>query len=92
MTLPAILFGLVVAFTAGALFHVIRGGGGLRLLLHLLLSALGFALGQVVGMWFGVVLYKFGVLDIGMGGVGSVFLLILGDWLSRIKPTDESSV
>ncbi|MBI2333512.1 MAG: hypothetical protein HYU84_15385 [Chloroflexi bacterium] len=45
MTLPAILFGLVVAFLAGALFHAVRGGGGWRLLLHLGLGAAGFALG-----------------------------------------------
>jgi len=88
MTLPAILFGLVVAFTAGALFHVIRGGSGLRLLLNLVFSALGFALGQAAGMWLGVVLYQLGVLDIGMGAAGSVVLLVIGDWLSRIKPTE----
>jgi len=92
MTLPAILFGLVMAFSAGALFHVVRGGNGWRLLLNLVLSALGFALGQAAGIWFGVVLYKFGVLDIGMAAAGSVALLVIGDWLSRIKPTDESSV
>lgn len=92
MTLPAILFGLVAAFTAGALFHVVRGGSGWRLLFNLLLSALGFALGQAAGMWLGVVLYQFGVLDIGMGAAGSAALLILGDWLSRIKPTNESGV
>lgn len=92
MTLPAILFGLVVSFLAGALFHTLRGGGGWRLLLHLGLGAAGFALGQAVGIWFGFILLKFGVLDIGMGVIGSLILLGVGDWLSRIKPVDKSGV
>ena len=92
MTLPGILFGLVVALLAGALFHAVRGGGGWRLLLHLGLSVLGFALGQMVGIWFGMILFKFGTLDIGSGVIGSLLLLGVGDWLSRIKPTNESGV
>lgn len=92
MTLPAILFGLVVAFLAGALFHALRGGGGWRLLLHLGLGAAGFALGQGISIWFGFILLRFGVLDLGMGVIGSLVLIGVGDWLSRIKPTHESSV
>ena len=92
MTLPGVLFGLVVALLAGALFHAVRGGGGWRLLLHFGLSVLGFALGQVVGFWFGLALFIFGTLDIGLGVVGSLLLLGVGDWLSRIKPTNESGV
>lgn len=87
MTLPAILFGLVVAFLAGALFHALRGGSGWRLLLNLGLSVLGFTLGHAAGMWFGITLFRFGVLDIGLGVIGSLLLLGTGDWLSRTKPT-----
>lgn len=92
MNLPAILFGLLVALLAGALFHALRGGGGWRLLLHFGLSMAGFALGQGVSLWFGFILLQFGVLDLGTGVVGSLVLLGLGDWLSRIKPTEKSSV
>ena len=92
MTLPVILFGLVVAFLAGALFHALRGGGGWRLLLHLALSAAGFSLGQAVSIWVGYILFQFGVLDLGMGVIGSLVFLGIGDWLSRIKPSNESSV
>ena len=92
MTIPAILFGLVVAFLAGALFHVLRGGGGWRLLLNLALSTLGFVLGHASAVIFGFVLYQFGVLDIGSGVVGSLVVLLVGDWLSRIRPDNKSSV
>lgn len=83
ITVPSILFGLVVALLAGALFHALRGGSGWRLLLNFGLSILGFALGQVTGMWFSITLYKFGVLDLGMGILGSILFLAAGAWLVR---------
>lgn len=92
MTVPVILFGLVVALLVGALFHALRGGSGWRLLFHFGLSALGFALGHVAGIWFGLAVYRFGALDIGLGVIGSLLALGLGDWLSRIKPANQSSV
>jgi len=92
MTIPAILFGLVVALLAGALFHALRGGSGWRLLLHFGLSALGFMLGQTVSLFFGLILLRFGTIDIGTGVIGSLLILGLGDWLSRIKPSNKSSV
>ena len=84
--------GLVIALLAGALFHVVRGGSGWRLLLFFGLSILGFVLGQTVGIWFGVLLFKLGGLEIGLGVLGSLLVMILGDWLSRIQPTDKSGV
>ena len=83
MTLPALLFAFLIALLIGALFHAIRGGGGWRLLLNLGVSVLGFALGQVIGIWFGIALFKFGALDLGLGFLGSVLLLIAGAWLVR---------
>ena len=92
MTLPSLLLALLIALLAGALFHVARGGSGWRLLLYFGLSILGFALGQAVGIWFGVLLFKLGGLEIGLGVTGSLLLLVVGDWLSRSKPTDKSGV
>lgn len=84
MTLPVFLFGLIIALLIGFLFHVLRGGRGLRLLLYLGLSILGFAFGQWISMARGWNLYLFGVLDLGMGLVGSVLVLGLSEWLSLI--------
>lgn len=79
MTLPVILFGLVIALLIGFLFHVLRGGSGLRLLLYLGLSILGFALGEWASMTFGWSIYRIGVLDLPLGITGSVLVLVLGD-------------
>ncbi len=85
MTLPALLLALLIALLCGAVFHFIRGGNGWRLLLYLGLSVLGFAIGQAIGMWRGWDLFTFGSLDIGMGVIGSVVILMFGEWLSRIQ-------
>jgi hypothetical protein len=92
MTLPLILLALLIALLCGALFHILRGGNGWRLLLYFGLSALGFGVGQGVSMWRGWSLMMFGALDIGMGVIGSLIFLALGDWLSRVDTTNESSV
>lgn len=92
MTLPVILLGLTAAFLLGSLFHAFRGGGGWRFLFSLFLSALGFAIGQLAGWWFGFALYTVGSLDVGIGAIGSIAFLILGDWLSRIRPQEKSGV
>ena len=92
MTLPTLLLALLIALLCGVLFHIVRGGGGWRLLLYLGLSTLGFALGQWISMWRGWHLFLFGALDIGMGVIGSVAILILGEWLSRIDAQKESGV
>lgn len=92
MTVPVLLLGLTAAFLIGSLYHALRGGNGWRLFLNLLFSTLGLALGQAAGMWLGWSIFKIGALDVGFGAIGSVAILTLGDWLSRIKPVNESSV
>lgn len=83
MTIPALLFAFVIALLIGALFHAIRGGGAGRLFINFGFSILGFALGHVSGMWFELSLYQFGVLELGLGILGSVLFLIAGAWLVR---------
>lgn len=92
MTIPVLLFGLLLALLAGALFHTVRGGDGFRLLFYLFTSVLGFALGQWGSITFDWALFPFGALDIGMGLLGSILLLLLGDWLSRIEPKNKKGV
>lgn len=90
MTIPSLLLSFIIAILAGALFHSVRGGNGWRLLLYIGLSLIGFFLAQWLGNIFDWSLYKFGVLDLGMGVVGSVLFLIVGDWLSRVETKKKS--
>ena len=85
MTIPTVLFALVVALFYGALYHLIRGGGFWRLFLYFGLSILGFIVGHLVGLWRGWTFLPLGALNLGLSSLGSVLLLIIGDWLSRIE-------
>ena len=92
MTLPSILFGVVIALLVGALYHFLRDGGGWRLLLYLGLSILGFAAGQLIGVWRGWYFFMLGSLNLGLGIAGSILFLIGGEWLGRTDVNTKSSV
>ncbi len=92
MQLPIVLLGLIIALLIGFIFHILRDGNALRLLSYLGLSILGFALGQWISLIVGWQLFMLGALDVGMGVIGSILILASGDWLSRIKPKNKSSV
>ncbi len=92
MTLPTLLFAFLIALFYGAAYHLIRGGGFWRLLFYLGLSVLGFAVGYLIGIWRGWMFIPLGSLNLGMSSLGSIFILVIGDWLSRIEARRESKV
>lgn len=92
MTLPALLFALIVALFYGAFYHLIRGGSFWRLMLYFCLSVVGFAMGHLVGMWRGWQLLPLGALNMGLSSAGSILMLMLGDWLTRIEVSQGSKV
>jgi hypothetical protein len=83
MQFPVVLLGLVIALLIGFLFHALLGGNALRLLSYLGLSIFGFALAQWVSIAGGWRLFLLGALDVGMGVIGSILFLAVGDWLGR---------
>ena len=92
MTLPTFLFALLIALLYGALFHLIRGGSFWRLLLYFALSVLGFAVGHLLGLWRGWILIPIGSINLGLSSLGSLLILLFGDWLTRIEADQESKV
>lgn len=88
MTIPSLLFALLIASLYGVLYHLIRGGGFGRLLLFLILGWAGFALGHLLGAWRGWVLIPMGELNLGLSTLGSLLLLVLGDLISRTTTGD----
>jgi hypothetical protein len=69
-----------------------RGGRFWRLFLYFALSILGFGIGHLIGLWRGWILLPLGSLNIGLSSIGSLLVLILGDWLSRIEAKEGSKV
>jgi hypothetical protein len=83
MTIPTLIFALLIASLYGALYHLIRGGGPGRVFVYLLFSWLGFALGHFVGIWQEWVLLPLGQLNFGLSTVGSLIVLVGSDLASR---------
>jgi hypothetical protein len=85
MTLPTVLFALLIALFYGAVYHLIRGGGFWRLILYFGLSIFGFLVGHLIGLWRGWMFIPLGSLNFGLSSLGSLMVLILGDWLSHME-------
>jgi hypothetical protein len=83
MTLPALLFGFLLATAYGAAFHFWRGGGAGRLLFDLSLAWAGFAVGQYVGQFYDLSVARLGPLHIGLATLAALAFLFLGHWLSQ---------
>jgi hypothetical protein len=92
LSLPNIIFALVLALLYGAIYHVLRGGNGWRLLYDFGLSILGFTLGHLLGVWRGWDFLMIGAMNIGVGSIGSFLVLIAGEWLARVDVNKKSSV
>jgi hypothetical protein len=86
MTIPSLLFALLIALALGALYHLIRGGGAAHLVTYLLMSVLGFAAGHLVGLWRGWVFFPLGPLNLGLEIAGALVFLVLADWLIHLPP------
>jgi uncharacterized membrane protein YeaQ/YmgE (transglycosylase-associated protein family) len=85
LTLPSILFGIVLAVLFGAMFHLLRGGNAQRLLMYLLLAQVGFWGGHFLGEYLDLTFAPVGPLLFGMAAIGSILVLVIGDLISRIS-------
>ena len=82
MTIPTLLLGFILSTLYGALFHLWRGGNAGRLLLYLILSWIGFWLGQFIGDLLNITFDNFGQLHIVLASMSSLIFLGIGYWLS----------
>jgi hypothetical protein len=85
MTSPTLLFALFIALLYGSLYHLLRGGKFWRLVLYLGSSVIGFVIGHLIGLWQGWVFMPLGSLNLGMSTVGSLVILVIGDWLNHFE-------
>ena len=84
MTAPAFFFSLLLATMIGALYHFWRGGSGSRLVLMLILAWIGFFLGNLIASSLEIDFLMIGPISGGFGSLGSLLLLILGNWFSSL--------
>lgn len=86
LNVPSILFALLIALALGALYHLVRGGGPGHLLAYLFAGMVGFAAGNLLKIWRGWALFKFGPVDLGLGLAGALVCLVLADYLLHLPP------
>jgi hypothetical protein len=89
MTIPSLLFALLIALVLGALYHLIRGGDWSHLLAYLVMSVLGFAAGHFLALWRGWAFFQLGPLNLGPEILGALAFLIFADWLIHLPPRTE---
>jgi hypothetical protein len=85
MTLPTILFGILLSSAYGAAYHVFRGGSVRWLTFFLLLAWTGFWGGDLLGWQMRWTFASVGELNVGIGTLGAAIFLLAGDFLSRIR-------
>ncbi len=90
MTVPILLFGFLLSSLYGSLFHLWRDGGLGRLLLYLVLSWVGFWVGQIIAQQLGWGFGNVGNLHLGTASVMSAVFLVVGYWLSLVQVERQS--
>jgi uncharacterized membrane protein YeaQ/YmgE (transglycosylase-associated protein family) len=68
----------------GALFHLVVDGGPGRLVLYMVLGIVGFAAGQWLGSAQQWRFLPVGPIHFGPAVLGSLLVLLLGHWLSKV--------
>lgn len=84
MTNPAFIYAFLLASFFGTAFHFWKGGGFGRLVANLILSWIGFTLLQYIGQKANFSLLTIGSIQAGLGSLGSLTMLFLGQWFSKI--------
>ena len=78
-TASSIVLGFLLATAYGTLFHLVKGGPARRLLLYVVASWLGFAIGHFVGGMLSLDWFKLGPLNLLSASIGS-WIALFGSW------------
>ena len=84
MITPAIVFSFLLASFLGAAFHFWKGGSGGRLIAFLVISWIGFYLGNWLGTSRDLAFLMIGPISGGFGSLGSLALLFLSNWIIKL--------
>jgi len=91
VTFPSFIFGSIFALLIGSIFHLLFGGNINKLILYLILSWIGFWIGNYLALQLHWRFFVMGTLNLGVSIIGALVLLGLGHWLSMEDQTINSS-
>ena len=81
-TASSLVLALLLATAYGALFHFLIGGATRRLIMYILVSWIGFAVGHMVGQFLSIDYLKLGPLHLLSASVGAWIFLLGSYWLA----------
>jgi hypothetical protein len=84
-----LVLGFLMSTIYGAAFHLIIGGPPRKLLLYVVVSWLGFAIGHFVGDLLNVEFLKLGAMHLFAASIGSWTALLLAWFFSDRAPVDR---
>jgi uncharacterized membrane protein required for colicin V production len=90
MTIPAFLFGSLIAVLLGSLFHFWKGGGFFHILLYMLTGVVGFWSGNLFAQLVNFELWSIGPIRMGPSILSALFFLLLARWLFEMKPAEPA--
>ncbi len=82
-TASGLVLGFLLATAYGAAFHFIMGGPARRIILYVVMSWIGFAVGHFIGNLLGITLFTLGALHLFSASIGAWLALILSWWFVR---------
>jgi len=88
-SIPSTTFSLLLAVLYGALAHLITGGPGRQLVVYIIASCVGFAIGQGVGVVMDIKILAIGPANLLPATLGSVIALATTILLSSRKPAEK---
>jgi hypothetical protein len=74
---PSLILSALLSTTLGLIFHLLRGGSLIRLLLLIVAAWIGFAIGQLIGSLLDWPFLRIGNVYALHGLIGSIILMIL---------------
>lgn len=77
-----LILGFLLATAYGAGFHLLLGGPARRIILYLVASWIGFALGHAVGDLINLNWLRLGAVQLFSASVGAWVALIISRWLA----------
>ncbi|HUS93614.1 MAG TPA: hypothetical protein VMZ24_00370 [Patescibacteria group bacterium] len=81
-TASGFVLGFLLATLYGAGFHLIMGGRPRKIILYLIASWLGFAVGHFAGGFFGIETLRLGAVNLLAASIGSWLALLISWFLS----------
>jgi len=90
MTILAFILGSVLAAGYGALYHLVRGGSGVRLFIYLIVSGILFWFGHLVANIIGFTFLSIGPIRAGLASLFVLAGLIAAEWLSAVDSRESS--